>query len=42
MLDEINWPEEYLSGTIDNFVSNENEVIVKDLKTEDVWLTWPI
>lgn len=36
MLNEIYWPEEYLPGTTDNFVSNE--VIVKDLKVEDVWL----
>lgn len=35
MLNEIYWPEEYLPGTTDNFVSNE--VIVKDLKAEDVW-----
>lgn len=35
MLNEICWPEEYLPGTTDNFVSNE--VIVKDLKEEDVW-----
>lgn len=34
MLNEIYWPEEYLPGTTDNFVSNE--VIVKDLKAEDV------
>ena len=33
MLNEIYWPEEYLPGTTDNFVSNE--VIVKDLKAED-------
>lgn len=35
MLNEINWPEEYLPGTTDNFASNE--VIVKNLKAEDVW-----
>ncbi|MBW4741480.1 hypothetical protein KZY67_08200 [Prevotella melaninogenica] len=35
MLNEIYWPEEYLPRTTDNFVSNE--VIVKDLKAEDVW-----
>ena len=31
----INWPDEYLPGTTDNFVSNE--VIVKDLSAADVW-----
>lgn len=35
MLNEIFWPEEYLPGTTDNFASNE--IIVKGLKTEDVW-----
>ncbi len=35
MLNEINWPVEYLPGTTDNFASNE--VIVKDLKAADVW-----
>lgn len=35
MLNEINWPVEYLPGTTDNFASNE--VIVKDLKAVDVW-----
>ncbi|HWT64756.1 MAG TPA: hypothetical protein VN151_01480 [Terracidiphilus sp.] len=35
MLSDIVWPEKYLPGTTDNFVSNE--VIVKGLKTTDVW-----
>lgn len=35
MLNEIYWSEEYLPSTTDNFVSNE--VIVKDLKAEDIW-----
>lgn len=35
MLNEINWPKEYLPGTTDNFASNE--VIVKDLTAADVW-----
>lgn len=34
MLNEINWPEQYLPGTTDNFASNE--VIVKGLRTADV------
>ena len=37
MLNEINWPQEYLPGTTDNFASNE--VIVKDLTATDVFLT---
>lgn len=37
MLNEINWPKEYLPGTTDNFASNE--VIVKDLTAADVFLT---
>ncbi len=35
MLNEINWPAEYLPGTTDNFASNE--VIVKNLTIADVW-----
>lgn len=35
MLNEINWPEQYLPGTTDNFASNE--VIEKGLKVTDVW-----
>ncbi len=35
MLNEINWPEQYLPGTTDNFASNE--LIVKNLKATDVW-----
>ena len=35
MLNEINWPKEYLPGTTDNFASNE--LIVKDLTAADVW-----
>ncbi|QES88199.1 SRPBCC family protein [Rhizosphaericola mali] len=35
MLNEINWPNEYLPGTTDNFCSNE--LIVKDLSAEEVW-----
>ncbi|MBZ9640957.1 hypothetical protein [Streptomyces sp. PSKA30] len=31
----INWPEKYLPGTGDNFVSNE--VIVKGVRAADVW-----
>jgi hypothetical protein len=31
----IHWPERYLPGTTDNFVSNE--IIVKDLSAKDVW-----
>jgi hypothetical protein len=37
MLNETNWPKEYLPGTTDNFASNE--VIVKDLTAADVFLT---
>lgn len=35
MLNEINWPEQYLPGTTDNFASNE--LIVKGLRICDVW-----
>lgn len=35
MLNSIDWPEGYLPGTTDNFVSNE--VIVEGLSTKDVW-----
>lgn len=35
MLNEINWPENYLPGTTDNFASNE--VIVKGITAEDVF-----
>lgn len=35
-MSEIVWPEKYLPGTTDNFVSNE--VIVRGLTAEDVWL----
>lgn len=31
----INWPQEFLPGTTDNFVSNE--VIVKGITTDAVW-----
>ncbi|GGL86661.1 polyketide cyclase [Streptomyces fumigatiscleroticus] len=31
----IDWPEKYLPGTGDNFVSNE--VIVRGLRADDVW-----
>lgn len=31
----INWPDLYLPGTTDNFVSNE--IIVKGLSVKDVW-----
>lgn len=31
----IEWPERYLPGTTDNFVSNE--IIVKNLSVNDVW-----
>jgi hypothetical protein len=34
-MSEIYWPEKYLPGTTDNFVSNE--VIVKGLSAADVW-----
>ena len=35
MQNSIIWPEGYLPGTTDNFCSNE--VIVKGLKTSDIW-----
>jgi hypothetical protein len=35
MQNSILWPEGYLPGTTDNFCSNE--VIIKDLKTTDIW-----
>ncbi len=35
MLNEINWPHDYLPGTTDNFASNE--VIVKGLTAKDVF-----
>jgi hypothetical protein len=35
MLNEIFWPEDYLPGTTDNYVSNE--VIVAGLGVADVW-----
>lgn len=31
----INWPEKYLPGTTDNFVTNE--VIVKDISAATIW-----
>ncbi|KAI8882828.1 hypothetical protein K501DRAFT_295012 [Backusella circina FSU 941] len=31
----IHWPDHYLPGTTDNFVSNE--IIVKNLSAKDVW-----
>jgi hypothetical protein len=34
-MNEVNWPEKYLPGTTDNFVSNE--VIVASLTTAQVW-----
>jgi len=34
-MNEIFWPEDYLPGTTDNFVSNE--VIVAGLSTADIW-----
>lgn len=34
-MDSINWPEKYLPGTTDNFVSNE--IIVRGLPMERVW-----
>jgi hypothetical protein len=45
MMNEINWPEQYLPGTTDNFASNE--VIVKNLDINKVWalladpFAWP-
>ena len=35
MLNEINWPHEYLPGTTDNFASNE--IIVKGITAKDVF-----
>ncbi|KAJ4264205.1 hypothetical protein NW762_005399 [Fusarium torreyae] len=35
MPSDIIWPQKYLPGTTDNYVSNE--VIVKDLTAADVW-----
>ncbi|MBR1730367.1 MAG: hypothetical protein IJ728_12690 [Selenomonadaceae bacterium] len=35
MLNEINWPHEYLPGTTDNFASNE--IIVKGITAQDVF-----
>ena len=35
MLNEINWPHDYLPGTTDNFASNE--VIVKGIMAKDVF-----
>ena len=35
MLNEINWPHDYLPGTTDNFASNE--IIVKGITAEDVF-----
>lgn len=35
MTADIEWPDKYLPGTTDNYVSNE--VIVKDLTSEQVW-----
>ena len=32
---EIFWPEGYLPGTVDNYVSNE--IIVSNLRAKDVW-----
>ena len=37
MLNEINWPKEYVPGTTDNFASNE--VIVKGLTAKEVFDT---
>lgn len=34
-MESIRWPEDYLPGLTDNFVSNE--VIVQGLSVEDVW-----
>ncbi|WP_269915127.1 SRPBCC domain-containing protein [Acinetobacter sp. HY1485] len=45
MMNAIHWPEKFLPGTTDNYVSNE--VIVAGLSVEDVWphlvnaKTWP-
>lgn len=35
MINEINWPKEYLPGTTQNFVSNEK--IVANMSAEEVW-----
>lgn len=35
MLNAIHWPENYLPGHTDNFVSNE--VIVSNLSVQDIW-----
>ena len=35
MMSEITWPESYLPGTTDNYVSNE--IIVSGLSVADVW-----
>jgi hypothetical protein len=37
LMNEIFWPEDYIPGFTDNFVSNE--VIVAGLRAMDVW--WP-
>jgi hypothetical protein len=34
-MSDIIWPEEYIPGTTDNFVSNE--IIVKGLSADEVW-----
>lgn len=34
-MSDIIWPEQYLPGTTDNFVSNE--IVLKGLRTEQVW-----
>jgi hypothetical protein len=45
-MNEINWPEKYLPGTTDNYVSNE--IIVANLSTAQVWpylintTLWPL
>jgi hypothetical protein len=31
----INWPDRYLPGTTDNYVSNE--IIVKNLSIQEIW-----
>lgn len=35
-MNQVNWPEQYLPGKTDNFVSNE--IIVADLTVSDVWV----
>lgn len=35
MMNAINWPEEYLPGTTQNFVSNEK--IIANITAEEVW-----